>query len=126
MGGFLHVDAVECKRRLFNGDAMRIALHARWLTQQNRKRDIDRRIVEVGIRDAQVCGSGGFTNNCVGAALTGADRFEAGNAIGVDREHVAFLTFVAPKLERAHAGFGIGYFAQLEVRTTAAVVNQFG
>ena len=60
------------------------------------------------------------------AALALADFRECLQALRRDRQHVAFLGFVAPDLPRRHATVLGGHRAQLEARAAAGGVDEFG
>ncbi len=62
----------------------------------------------------------------VRAALARAQRREGRQALRRDRQHVAFLRFVAPQLQRRQAGLRRRDVAQREARAAPAVVHQLG
>ena len=46
--------------------------------------------------------------------------------IGIDRQHVALLRFVAPDLHRRHAGLFARYRAQIEVPAHTRAMHELG
>src|SRR5690606_31675335 len=123
--GFFQLDAggVEVIALLcFPADA---AVHARRLAEQHRQRHVDWLVVEVTVVEHQQLFFSGFTDYGEGATLALADGLEA-LEVGVRHGHdVAFLGFVGPDFQRAHARLVIGDVAQLEAATAATIVDQF-
>ena len=60
------------------------------------------------------------------ATFACAQRFERGDTIGRDHEHVALLRLVTPELHRRHAGLVGEHRAQIDDRTTPAVRHGLG
>ncbi len=124
LGGIVQVQLVGAEVVALLGFALDAAVHARRLAEQNRERHIDRLVVEVAVVEQQQLLFSRFTNHGEGATLTLADGFET-LEIGVRHgHHVAFLGFVGPDFQRAHARLVVRYIAQLETAAATTVVDQ--
>jgi hypothetical protein len=69
---------------------------------------------------------GGVAEHGEGAAFAPAQRLEFVELVDGDGQDVALLRFVAPDLQRRHAGLVVGDLAQLEAGAAMTVVYQFG
>jgi len=101
-------------------------VHPRGFAEEDFEGEIDRLVVEMRIFEDEVLFLGGFADDGERRALAAAEFGEGVDAIGGDREDVAFLRFVAPDLEGRHARLVVGNLAEVEFAAAAAVVDEFG
>ena len=103
-----------------------VAVHARRLAEQHAEIHVDRCVLEFRVLDDEALLFRRVTDDGERAALAGAQRLERREAIGMHRQDVAFLGFVAPDLQRRHAGFLGGNLPEVEARTASGAVHDFG
>ena len=108
------------------GEAGRVAVRSREIAEQGGHRHGDRRGIESGVVHLQVPVSRRFSDLRPRTALAFAQDGEIGDAVGVDGEDVALLGFVAPDLERRHAGIVAGDGPQLDRCAPSGAVDQLG
>ncbi len=116
---------LDLHRRQCQLTRLHIAVHARRFAKQHIHRHVDGFAAEMPISQTQLQFFGGFAEHGKRRAFAAtelAERFEIFRRHG---EHITFLGFVAPDLDRRHARFGIGNGAQFETTAELAVVHQF-
>ena len=101
-------------------------MHLRRLAQQDVERQVYRAIVEMRVIDPQLALFDGLSEHRVNAALAFAHLDEIIEPLIRDREHVAFLAFVAPDFHRRHTRLVVGNATQIEFGAALGVVDQFG
>ncbi len=100
------------------------AVHTWRLAEQYRERHINRLVVEVLIVQHQQLLFCGFTNDGKGATLALTNGLKT-LVVGVRYRHdVAFLGFVGPDLQWAHARLVVRYIAQFKATTASAIIDQ--
>ena len=104
---------------------LHVAGHFRRFAQQHVKRQVDRAIVKMAIVEAQMQRFGGFANHRVRRAFAAAQLIKQRQLLRRDRQHITFLRFVTPDLQRAHARLIAEDIAQLEFTAASAVADQF-
>ncbi len=115
---------VEGFERAYEGGVATV--HARWFSEEHFEGEIDGGVFEMGIGQHEAALFGGFTDDSEGAAFAVTDGGEGGELSGGDGEDVAFLGFVAPDFDGAHAGFVIWHCAEFEGTAASSVVDEFG
>ena len=102
-----------------------VAVHARGLAEENFHRHVDGRGL-FGTRELEVGLLGDRTEDGERAALAFAEVAEDVDLGGVKRDDVAFLRFVAPDFERAHAGLFDRNLGEVERGALAGKVGKLG
>ncbi len=125
-------------RRLLDGDALEIerrqrarlmrdvACHLRRLAEQHVEIHVDGPVAEMRIGDDELPLRRRPADDRARATLARADRLEAVEVGGANRQHVALLRLVAPDLARRHPRLFGRNRAQVERAAGAAAVDQFG
>ena len=75
--------------------------------------------------EAQMQRFGRFANHRVRRAFAAAQLIKQRQLLRRDRQHITFLRFVTPDLQRAHARLIAEDIAQLEFTAASAVADQF-
>ena len=125
-----HIRQIE--RRQFRRHALNVAVHLRRLAQQHVHRHVDgeqrRRLVRCHrlIGQHQLLRLGRHADHRVRAALAHAHRIEHRQQLGLHREHIALLAFVAPDLLGRQAAFLQRHLAQVEASAPPRPIDQFG
>ncbi|MNZ59867.1 hypothetical protein D3C78_779200 [compost metagenome] len=120
--GNRHTMQIQRFARRFTG--LHVAGHFWRFAQQHVQRQIDRLIVEMRIVHGQVQLFCRFANHRVRRALAAAQLVKQRQLIGSNGHHVAFLRFVTPDFQRAHAWLIAQNIAQIEAATAAAIAHQ--
>ena len=89
-------------------------VHLRRLAEQHVHRHLDRRAAEVRSSHDEIAAPRWLADHGERTALARADTPRTLDVVGRDREHVALLRFVAPDLQRRHAGLVVRNRAQIE------------
>ena len=122
---FTHGDTCRGQGRRHALHALRTARHLRRLAEQHVDGQLHGRITKVRVvhlQQAVVCG---VANNCERATLTRAQRREFVDTFRRQHQHIAFLAFVTPQLERRHARLVIQDAAQVDATAEVAMGHRF-
>ena len=117
--------------------ALHIARHAGRLTQNNVNRHVDRACFvfrcQIGNpwqtftqRDTQLAFFSSHTHNRVGATFTASDDIETGQVLRQNRQHVAFLCFVAPDFSGRQPRLFEMNLSKFKNSAATRVVDEFG
>ena len=126
LGCFGECEGAELERTERTVQRGVLARHARRFAEEDVEGQVDRGVLEMGILEDELLFFGGFADDGEGAAFALAEFLEDVEAGGGHGHDVAFLGFVAPDLERGHAGLVVGDGAELEAAAAATVVDEFG
>ncbi|AJX21855.1 hypothetical protein BG17_3587 [Burkholderia pseudomallei MSHR491] len=122
-------DARHVHARALDVHALHVAVHPRRLAEQHLHRHVDRirgRARRLAVDELEAALVGRDADDRERAALARADRLEARQIGGRNRQHVALLRLVRPDLARRQARFLERDLAQLEARTLARAVDDLG
>ena len=106
--------------------ALHVAVHARGFAEKHVHRHIHGALFAVAAFDDQFVVIADAAQHRVRATFTLTERIKRRKLLGRNRDHVAFLAFVAPDFQGAHALFFHGHLRQRKVRTVAGQIRQFG
>ena len=121
-----YVERGEIERVLRAGERGIGASHARRFAEEHVEGEVDGTVVEMRVFEDELFRLGGLADDGEGAALAFAEFRKRREMRGGDGEDVTLLRFVAPNLERGHAGLVVGEGAELEFSAASAVVDEFG
>src|SRR5664280_142519 len=102
-----------------------LAVHAGRFSEQHLEWQVDRSVPEMRVFEHEALFLSGLADDCERATLAFAELLEGADAVGGDGEDVALLGFIAPDLQRAHAGLVVRDLAQVETPAAPAVVDEF-
>ena len=106
--------------------ALHVAVHARGFAEKHVHRHIHGALFAVAAFDDQFVVIADAAQHRVRTTFTLTERIKRRKLLGRNRDHVAFLAFVAPDFQGTHALFFHGHLRQRKVRTVAGQIRQFG
>ncbi len=120
------IDAGERERQPWHHRAGVLAVHARWLAEQHRQRQVHRTTVIAPITQQQMWLLTRLADHGVGTAFTRTDCIEALDIARFDGKHVTLLRFIAPQLERRQPAVGTRNALERKAPAAATILHQFG
>ena len=122
---FAYRDADGRQRRRHSLHAACTARHLRRLAEQHLDRQLHGRIAEVRVVHLQQAVRRGVADDGEWTTLTRAQCGELVDTLRGQHQHIAFLAFVAPQLERRHARLVVQDAAQIDAAAQVAVGHGF-
>ena len=123
--GVLQTHIAQVQRRRLALNALNIAQHFGRLAQQHVQGHVDR-CVQGFLADHQFARRRCHTDHRKRATLALTERFELIQRAGVDRQHIAFLAFIAPNFFGRQTTFFQRHLAQIKTGTATGIIHQLG